>query len=102
MRDRRLQGFKFRRQRQIGPYFVDFVCLEAKLVVEADGSQHHDEEQAWCDYRLTKYLEQDGFQVLRFTNSAVLMHPAEVLARIAETAKERTQAERAGPHPSRR
>ena len=89
LRDRRLEGLTFRRQRQIGPYFVDFVCLEVKLIVEADGSQHHDEEQAWYDYRRTKYLEKDGYKVLRFDNYAVLKHPVEVLARIAEAASER-------------
>ena len=61
------------------------------LIIEADGSQHHDEEQAWYDYRRTKYLERDGYKVLRFTNYAVLKHPAEVLATIAAAAKARTQ-----------
>jgi adenine-specific DNA-methyltransferase len=89
LRDRRLNGLKFRRQRQIGPYFVDFVCLEAKLIVEADGSQHYEEDRAWYDYRRTKHLEADGYKVLRFTNFEVLKHPAGVLARIAEAARER-------------
>ena len=40
LRDRRLSGFKFRRQVPVGPYIVDFLCVGAKLIVEADGSQH--------------------------------------------------------------
>ena len=40
LRDRRHHGFKFRRQQPVGPYVVDFVCFEAKLVVELDGGQH--------------------------------------------------------------
>ena len=91
LRDRRLNGLKFRRQKQIGPYFVDFVCMEAKLIVEADGNQHHEEDRAWYDYRRTKYLEADGYKVLRFTNFDVLKHPTEVLARIAEAAGERVK-----------
>jgi very-short-patch-repair endonuclease len=42
LRDRRLGGFKFRRQEQLGRYIVDFVCFEQKLIVELDGSQHAD------------------------------------------------------------
>jgi len=40
LRNRQLGGYKFRRQRPIGPYIVDFVCLEKKLVIEVDGGQH--------------------------------------------------------------
>ncbi len=42
LRDRRLAGFKFRRQHRVGPYYADFVCTEARLIVEPDGSQHLD------------------------------------------------------------
>ena len=91
LRDRRLEGLKFRRQRQIGYYFVDFVCLEAMLVVEADGSQHHDEEQRWYDYRRTEFLEGGGYEVLRFNNALILNQPAEVLTRIGAVARERAR-----------
>src|SRR2546421_11964999 len=67
LRGRRLAGFKFRRQLPIGPYFVDFVCLSARLVVEIDGGEHHEIES---DQRKTAYLESQGFNVRRFPASA--------------------------------
>ena len=56
LRDRRLGGFKFRRQEQLGRYIVDFVCFERKLIVELDGSQHAEsaydaERDAWLRSR---------------------------------------------------
>ena len=89
LRDRRLEGLKFRRQQQIGSYYVDFFCFEATLVVEADGSQHWDEDERWYDYHRTKWLEGEGYRVIRFDNRTILKYPAEVLATIAAAAKER-------------
>src|SRR5207302_7472790 len=65
LRGRRLGGFKFRRQLPIGPYFADFVCLSARLVVEIDGEFHTPE----ADQRKTSYLESQGFRVLRIRAS---------------------------------
>ncbi|HEY3084978.1 MAG TPA: DUF559 domain-containing protein [Candidatus Dormibacteraeota bacterium] len=62
LRGKRLAGHKFRRQLPVGPYFVDFVCLKARLVVEIDGAGHEDEDRDW---RKTEYLESQGFRVLR-------------------------------------
>ena len=58
LRDRRLGGRKFRRQKPIGPYVGDFVCHQPKLVVEADGGQHL--EQAAYDAERSRYLESRG------------------------------------------
>src|SRR4051812_36329020 len=57
LRNRKMEGFKFRRQVPLGPYIVDFACLEAKLVVEADGGQHADNV---CDERRDAWLEANG------------------------------------------
>jgi very-short-patch-repair endonuclease len=65
LRDRRFADFKFRRQVPLGDYVVDFVCFGAKLVLELDGSQHADPEQAKFDARRTQYLEAAGFRVTR-------------------------------------
>jgi very-short-patch-repair endonuclease len=89
LRDRRLKGLKFRRQYELGPYIVDFFCHEAALVVEADGSQHHEEVQAWYDYNRTKWLESAGYRVVRFANVEILKHPAQVLEVIADAAKQK-------------
>ena len=62
-------GLKFRRQYPIGPYVVDFVCLDQKLVIELDGGQHA--VQVSYDNKRTEYLEHFGFRVLRFWNHDV-------------------------------
>ncbi len=68
-RDRRFVGYKFRRQQPIGPYIVDFVCFDAKLVIELDGSQHGLPENVAADRARTHRLSEDGFHVLRFWNN---------------------------------
>jgi very-short-patch-repair endonuclease len=87
LRDRRLGGLKFRRQQQLGPYYVDFFCHEAALVVEADGGQHHEEVQVWYDYHRTKWLESSGYRVVRFANGDILKRPAQVFEAISAAAK---------------
>jgi very-short-patch-repair endonuclease len=67
LRDRRFSDFKFRRQAPLGDYVVDFVCFDRKLVVELDGSQHNEPEQARFDAKRTVVLESAGFRVLRLT-----------------------------------
>jgi len=70
LRNRELGGYKFRRQRPIGPYIVDFVCIEKKLVVEVDGGQHAG--QVELDTKRSGYLKEKGYRVLRFWNNEVL------------------------------
>ena len=65
LRDRRFAGFKFRRQVPRGDYVVDFACFARALVVELDGSQHAEPEQAEFDACRTEYLQSAGFRVLR-------------------------------------
>jgi very-short-patch-repair endonuclease len=65
LRNRQLDGFKFTRQYAIGPYFADFVCRDAWLVVELDGSQHAESKH---DERRDRYLNETGYSVLRFGN----------------------------------
>jgi very-short-patch-repair endonuclease len=69
LRDRRLAGWKFRRQVPLGPYVVDFYCSKAKLIVEADGGQHADSER---DDIRTSWLENNGYRVKRFWNNDIL------------------------------
>jgi very-short-patch-repair endonuclease len=68
IRDRRLGGFKFVRQEAIGPFIADFVCRDRKLIVEIDGATHGQEHEVAYDKRRTKYLEVQGFRVIRFYN----------------------------------
>ncbi len=82
VRDKQIEGFRFRRQRPIGKYIVDFVCLEVKLIVELDGGQHAD--AAGADAMRTQFLESLGFCVLRFWNNEVIENLGGVLERILE------------------
>lgn len=93
LRNRNLGGWKFRRQHRIGPYVVDFVCLEAGVAVELDGGQHQD-ALAYDECRTT-FLKTRGLRVLRFWDNEVLKETTGVLAAILEA------LDRAGtPHPS--
>jgi adenine-specific DNA-methyltransferase len=75
LRDRKLGGFKFRRQHPVAGYIADFFCMDALLVVESDGGQHYDPEGLAYDGRRTKVLEERGIRVLRFQDCDVLKHP---------------------------
>jgi adenine-specific DNA-methyltransferase len=68
LRNRELGRFKFRRQQPIGPYVVDFVCFYKKLVLELDGEQHSLPEAIAADAIRTKFLQSQGFRVMRFPN----------------------------------
>ena len=66
---RKLDGFKFSRQMPVGPYFADFLCREAKLVVELDGLSHDGRQH--YDARRDRFLRSYGYRVLRFSNEEV-------------------------------
>ena len=70
LRSRHLAGWKFRRQAPIDHYIVDFVCFDARLIIEVDGG-HHQEQVAYDEVR-TDYLKNQGFRVLRFWNNQAL------------------------------
>jgi very-short-patch-repair endonuclease len=69
LRAKRFNGVKFSRQVVIGPYIADFVARSLKLVIEVDGDTHIDEAR---DDRRTRYLETQGYDVIRFTNPDVV------------------------------
>jgi very-short-patch-repair endonuclease len=81
LRAHRMLGYKFRRQVVIEPYIVDFVCLEAMLIIEADGGQHT--EQQSYDEQRAAHLESLGYRVLRFWNHEILNELDSVLTQIA-------------------
>ena len=72
---------KFRHQVPYGPYYVDFLSFSAKLIVEVDGGQHAD--NAAYDAQRTRFLESEGYRVLRFWNNDVLENIDGVIATIA-------------------
>ena len=83
VRDRRLEGFKFRRQTTIGPFIVDFLCIEARLIIEIDGGQHSVD----ADAKRTAFLEGQGYRVVRFWNSDVTENFDGVIAAIMAALK---------------
>lgn len=78
VRGRRLDGFKFRRQVPIDRYVADFVCMEARVIVELDGGAHDDEETQIRDLERTAILESCGYLVIRFPNETALNDPGGV------------------------
>ena len=82
VRDRCLDGLRFRRQVPIGVYVVDFACLSARLIVEADGGIHA--LRTFDASQRDGWLTLQGFSVLRFPNSEILSRPNHVLAAIRD------------------
>jgi very-short-patch-repair endonuclease len=79
LRDRRLGALKFRRQVPVGPYVVDFLCVGARMILEADGSQHG---KSLRDEARDAYLVREGWSVLRFWNHEILQNRNSVLETI--------------------
>ena len=77
-----LEDTDFRRQAPIGPYVVDFFCPAKRLVIELDGGHHNDDETAVRDRERQRWLEKEGYRVVRFWNSEIAADLAAVLERI--------------------
>ena len=82
LRSRQTEGGRFRRQVPIGGFIADFVCHEARLIVEIDGGQHDPSSEA--EASRTRFLEAEGYRVLRFWNNEVMDNPEGVCAAIAD------------------
>ncbi len=80
LRNLQLAGFKFRRQKPIGSYIVDFVCIEKKIIIEVDGGQHALNKE--YDTERSDYLKRKGYRILRFWNNEVLKQKEAVLYKI--------------------
>jgi len=94
LRDRRLNGLKFKRQMPIDRYVVDFCCSEARLIIELDGGQHATRMAE--DTNRTKVLDAMGYLVLRFWNNDVLQNTNGVLEEILNTLEQHRSEP---PHP---
>ncbi len=82
LRAKRFSATKFRRQKVIGPYIVDFASRDPMLVIELDGDSHA--AQASYDTKRSEYLEKQGYRVLRFANADVISNLEGVLTVIAK------------------
>ena len=93
LRSRSLDGYKFVRQEPIGPYTVDLICRERRLIIEVDGGQHADNPR---DAVRDKWLEDHNYRVLRFWNNDVLSNITGVLEVVAAAS-----SSQAPPYPPR-
>jgi very-short-patch-repair endonuclease len=84
LRGKRFWDLKFRRQYPIDKYVVDFFCFDKKLIIELDGGQHNEEKHIERDKIRDKYLENQGYKILRFWNFEINENLDGVLERIAE------------------
>jgi very-short-patch-repair endonuclease len=82
LRNRKLKGFKFRRQQPMGHYILDFFCLEVNLAIEVDGGYHDVEKQKLLDETRSQELSALHVTVIRFTNEEVMNSLESVLNRI--------------------
>jgi very-short-patch-repair endonuclease len=77
-----VEGTHFRRQAPVGPYVVDFLCPAARLIIELDGGHHNEDEMARRDRERERWLEQEGYRIVRFWNSEITGDLTAVLERI--------------------
>jgi very-short-patch-repair endonuclease len=91
VRNRRLAGFKFRRQVPFGPYILDCYCASARLAVEADGDTHATDDGKARDAERTRLLEAQGVLVLRFWNVELADDEDAAAERIANACAARTE-----------
>ena len=82
IRERRFHGLKFRRQVPIGPYIVDFLCVEKNLIIEIDGDSHYGQGAQERDAKREAYLQVQGFDILRVGNRQVTQELDTVLAKL--------------------
>jgi len=80
LRAHRFMGLKFKRQKPMGRYIVDFVCVERRLIIELDGGQHAEQEE--YDQHRDAWLRSQGYTVLRFWNNEVMQQMEGVLEQI--------------------
>jgi len=72
LRTLKLNGSHFRRQIPIGPFIADFGCMAARVLIELDGSQHGEDRNRSYDETRTRWLEKEGYRVLRFWNNDIV------------------------------
>ena len=82
LKNKQLEGRKFRRQHSIENYIVDFYCSSEKLIIELDGNPHGDYLQIQKDEVRDKFFESNGYKVIRFENRFVFQDPEFVIVTI--------------------
>ena len=72
LRNRQIDGWKFKRQVAFGAYILDFFCYDARLAIEVDGATHSEQSEIARDMERTAFLETNGVRTVRFTNADVV------------------------------
>lgn len=96
LRAQRFMGLKFKRQKPVGSFIVDFICVQLRLIVEADGGQHGGAR----DNRRDAWLQAQGYTVLHFWNNDVLQNTESVLEMIRQVVLSLDPALSPGPSPA--
>ena len=99
LRDRRLLGFKFRRQHPLPPYVLDFYCEELKLAVELDGGQHNQDAIAANDVERDRIVASHGIELVRYWNHDVMQRTESVLEDLVHRALRRRPSPGPAGHP---
>lgn len=99
LRNRGVGGAKFRRQFGVGPYILDFYCVEARLAIELDGDVHGHPQQERYDRRRDEFVADLGIKVQRFWNEEVRVNLDGVLEEILRTVQRRTTTPHLSPLP---
>ncbi len=100
VRNRNIDGYKFRRQHPLAGFIPDFVCLEKRLIIEIDGGYHNDSEQKKYDDARTEWLEEHKYYLLRFTNDEVINDLNNVVKTISEKLSQSTTlSQQSGSYP---
>ena len=84
LKNRQFHNLKFKRQQPIGDYIVDFICKEAKIIIEIDGGQHNEPENIEYDKTRTEYLNTLGYKVIRFWNNEIYENIEGVVLRLKQ------------------
>jgi very-short-patch-repair endonuclease len=91
LKSRALGGYRFNRQVEVGPYIVDFVCREKRVIFEVDGATHGDTSQLKNDQRRTAFLESQGYTVVRAWNQDIYDNLEAVLYRLLQVLEDGTR-----------
>ena len=89
LKGRALSGYRFNRQVEIGPYIVDFLCRQQRVIVEVDGVTHGDARDVRYDLRRSEYLEAKGYVIFRATNQDIYTNLDGVLTGLLQTLESR-------------
>ncbi|MEK7499702.1 MAG: endonuclease domain-containing protein [Patescibacteria group bacterium] len=84
VRNRKLKGYKFRRQYSAGRYVIDFYCSKVRLGIEIDGDSHFQDEQKQYDAVRQEYIDSLGIEILRYTNDEIMKNLSGVLEDVSK------------------